>query len=122
MIPTIKHLFDLPLAASALATVGPVYQGGYKLENRIAVSIDQLCKSLRSVAKGAKPSHLLNRTQFMARWNEQRDFLGASSLAIDSEDFSDIPFSQLGGLGRAYELFGDSLTSILEELNARLAA
>ncbi|MCA9037565.1 MAG: hypothetical protein KDA91_20665 [Planctomycetaceae bacterium] len=46
----------------------------------------------------------------------------ASSLAIDSEDFSDIPFNQLGGLGRAYELFGDSLTSILEELNARLAA
>lgn len=59
---------------------------------------------------------------------EQRQWLDAikdhiaSSLAIDSEDFGDIPFNQFGGLGRAYELFGDSLTSILEELNARLAA
>ncbi len=59
---------------------------------------------------------------------EQRQWLDAikdhiaSSLAIDSEDFADVPFNQLGGLGRAYELFGDSLTSILEELNATLAA
>ena len=66
----------------------------------------------------------------MARWTEQRDLLDALkdhiasnlAIAIDSEDYSGIPFNQLGGLGRAYELFGDSLTSILEELNARLAA
>ena len=59
---------------------------------------------------------------------EQRQWLDAikdhiaSSLTIDSEDFDNVPFNQLGGLGRAYELFGDSLTSILDELNARLAA
>lgn len=46
----------------------------------------------------------------------------SSSLAIDSEDFADIPFNLPCGLGRAYELFGNSLTSILEEWNARLAA
>lgn len=125
---TRKHLFDLPLAALALATVGYGYQGGCEVEKRIAISIDPRCNSQRSLAKGAKPSHFLNRTQFVAKWNEQSNLLDgikdhiASSLAIDSEDFSDIPFNQLGGLGRAYELFGDSLTSILEELNARLAA
>ena len=59
---------------------------------------------------------------------EQRQWLDAikdhiaSSLTIDSDDFDDVPFNQLGGLGRAYELFGDSLTSILDELNVRLAA
>ncbi len=42
--------------------------------------------------------------------------------AIDSEDFAEVPFNQLGSAGRAYELFGDSLTSILDELNAKLAA
>ncbi|MBL8881249.1 MAG: hypothetical protein JNG88_19255, partial [Phycisphaerales bacterium] len=59
---------------------------------------------------------------------EQRKWLDAikdhiaSSLTIENDDFAEIPFNHLGGLGRAYELFGDSLTSILEELNARLAA
>lgn len=46
----------------------------------------------------------------------------ANSLSIDSEDFEYAPFSQLGGLGKAYQLFGDQLTTLIEELNARLAA
>jgi type I restriction enzyme, R subunit len=59
---------------------------------------------------------------------EQRQWLDAikdhiaSSLTIESDDFDDVPFNQFGGLGRAYELFGDSLNSMLNELNARLAA
>lgn len=59
---------------------------------------------------------------------EQRRWLDAvkdhiaSSLRIDQDDFAEVPFSQMGGLGRAYELFGDRLSSILEELNERLAA
>ena len=32
------------------------------------------------------------------------------------------PFSQLGGLGRVHDLFGERLPAILEELNGRLAA
>ena len=56
-----------------------------------------------------------------AQWmNAVKDHI-ASCRASDSEDFADVPFNQLGGLGRTYELCGDSLTSILEELNARLA-
>ena len=43
-------------------------------------------------------------------------------LSIDEDDFEYAPFSQFGGLGKAYELFGDRLPAMLEELNARLAA
>jgi hypothetical protein len=32
-----------------------------------------------------------------------------------------VPFNQIGGLGRAYELFGDDLTEMLEDLNLRLS-
>jgi len=46
----------------------------------------------------------------------------ASSLTIDQDDFEFAPFNQLGGLGKAHELFGDRLPVILDELNARLAA
>lgn len=59
---------------------------------------------------------------------EQRQWLDAikahiaSSLTIEREDFELSPFTQLGGLGKAYDLFGDKLNAILDELNARLAA
>lgn len=46
----------------------------------------------------------------------------ASSLAIEQDDLEEVPFNAIGGLGRAYELFGDNLTAILDELNTRLAA
>lgn len=45
----------------------------------------------------------------------------ATSLAIEQDDLNDVPFNQIGGLGRAYELFGEELSAILEELNSRLA-
>jgi type I restriction enzyme R subunit len=59
---------------------------------------------------------------------EQRKWLDAikdhiaNSLSIEQDDFDGVPFSQIGGLGRAYELFGDRLPVILEDLNASLAA
>ncbi len=46
---------------------------------------------------------------------EQRKWLDAiknhiaSSLHIEQDNFDDLPFNQMGGLGRAYELFGDGL-------------
>ena len=46
----------------------------------------------------------------------------AKSLTIEDEDFEYAPFSQLGGKGKAYQLFGDELPTILGELNGRLAA
>jgi type I restriction enzyme R subunit len=59
---------------------------------------------------------------------EQRKWLDAiknhiaSSLHIEQDNFDDLPFNQMGGLGRAYELFGDGLSGILEALNEGLAA
>ncbi|HVU85890.1 MAG TPA: DEAD/DEAH box helicase family protein [Pirellulales bacterium] len=46
----------------------------------------------------------------------------ASSLSIEQEDLDEVPFNQIGGLGKAYELFGDGLSALLDDLNARLAA
>ena len=42
----------------------------------------------------------------------------ASSLTIEQDDFEYAPFNQFGGIGRAYELFGDRLAAIMEELEA----
>jgi type I restriction enzyme R subunit len=59
---------------------------------------------------------------------EQRKWLDAiknhiaTSLHIDQDTFDDLPFNQMGGLGRAFELFGDQLGGILEQLNEGLAA
>jgi type I restriction enzyme R subunit len=46
----------------------------------------------------------------------------AASLNIEQDDLEEVPFNSIGGLGRAYELFGDKLMAILDELNERLAA
>ena len=46
----------------------------------------------------------------------------ANSLSIEQDDFEYEPFNQKGGLGKAYQIFGDELTVILQELNERLAA
>jgi len=46
----------------------------------------------------------------------------ASSLRMEQDDFEYAPFSQMGGVGKAYQLFGDRLLNILDELNERLAA
>ncbi len=46
----------------------------------------------------------------------------ATSLSIEPDDFESVPFNQLGGLGKAHQLFGDALERLLEELNDTLAA
>jgi type I restriction enzyme R subunit len=59
---------------------------------------------------------------------EQRQWLElirdhiASSLAIETDDFEYAPFAQHGGLGKAYQVFGQGLTPLLNELNEVLAA
>ena len=50
-----------------------------------------------------------------------------STVFSRNSDFSPAPFRlkavlRTCGIGRAYELFGDRLAEIMEELNARLAA
>ena len=46
----------------------------------------------------------------------------ATSLRITADDFEYTPFAERGGMGGAYRVFGDELSSILEDLNAELVA
>jgi type I restriction enzyme, R subunit len=46
----------------------------------------------------------------------------ATSLSIGVDDFELAPFNQKGGAVKVYQLFGQQLNGILEELNERLAA
>jgi type I restriction enzyme R subunit len=66
-----------------------------------------------------------NGTHFTAdqrAWLELiRDHI-ATTLSIEPDDFDYAPFSQQGGLGRAAQLFGSTLTPLLDELNEVLAA
>ena len=46
----------------------------------------------------------------------------AANLSVETEHFDLAPFAQQGGLGKVYQVFGDDLNKILEELNGVLAA
>ncbi|MBA7478963.1 hypothetical protein ES707_14391 [subsurface metagenome] len=46
----------------------------------------------------------------------------ATSLRIEMDDFEYAPFHEKGGPVKAYQLFGDELNEVLEELNEVLAA
>jgi type I restriction enzyme, R subunit len=46
----------------------------------------------------------------------------AGNLSIEKDDFEYTPFSQEGGLGKVYQLFGDDLDHMLDELNGVLSA
>lgn len=46
----------------------------------------------------------------------------AANLSIEPDDFEYALFAQEGGLGKVYQLFGDQLNAIIEELNEMLAA
>ncbi len=46
----------------------------------------------------------------------------ATTCSIEPDDFDYAPFNQRGGLGKAHQLFGAQLSSLLEELNQTLVA
>ena len=46
----------------------------------------------------------------------------ASSVSIEMNDFENVPFNQMGGIVKAYQLFGQELDNILAELNEAMAA
>jgi type I restriction enzyme R subunit len=55
-------------------------------------------------------------------WLERiRDTI-ASSLDVTRDDFAYAPFAERGGLGKAFELFGEELDPLLDELTQELAA
>ena len=45
-----------------------------------------------------------------------------ANVSIEVDHFDLAPFAQEGGLGRAYQVFGDNLNNTLDELNTVLAA
>ena len=113
------------LAALALAAVASRYPLGPNVDSQRTASTRPLHSSEPSLAKSAKPSHLLHRLQFVTQRSVQSQSWEAniaSSFAIDSVDYADIPFNHQGNIGRAYLLIGNSLTAILRELDARSAA
>ena len=60
-------------------------------------------------------------TEEQVRWLEAiRDHI-AGSVSMEMGDFQYAPFNQQGGLGKAYELFGDELEGLLQEMNTTLA-
>ncbi|MCA3029453.1 MAG: DEAD/DEAH box helicase family protein [Rhodocyclaceae bacterium] len=55
-------------------------------------------------------------------WLEMiRDHI-AANLGIEKEDFEFAPFAQQGGIGKVYQLFGNDLPKVLDDLNRELAA
>ena len=46
----------------------------------------------------------------------------ATSLSIEPQDLELSPFDHKGGLGRFYEVFGESYEEILMEMNIELVA
>lgn len=46
----------------------------------------------------------------------------ANSFHIEREDFETVPFAPAGGLGKMYQLFGNQMDSIIDEMNEALAA
>jgi type I restriction enzyme R subunit len=68
----------------------------------------------------AKTGTVFNEEQ-LAWLNLMRDQI-ATSLSIEPDDLDLAPFNQRGGLGKAHQLFGTHLLTMLEELNRTLAA
>jgi len=57
----------------------------------------------------------------LAWLNLIRDHI-ATAISIEREDLELSPFNQLGGLGKAHQIFGEQLPKLLDELNTVLAA
>ena len=90
-------------------------------------SDDELAPFAEQVEERFQGWLAMQETAGCAFTEEQRQWLKdikdhiAGSVSIDLEAFQYAPFSQRGGLMRAYTLFGEGLTALLEELNLALA-
>jgi len=96
---------------------------------RYAVHQDGELRPFKDVAYARFDKWLAAQEQNGRRFSdEQRQWLFAirdhiaASVSIESEDFELPPFSQWGGLGKAYKVFGADLQPMLEQLNEVLAA
>ncbi len=58
--------------------------------------------------------------QEQLNWLEKIKQHVSDSIEITQDDFEDTPFVQMGGLGKAFTVFGSSFSNILQELNIAL--
>ncbi len=71
---------------------------------------------------------LAQQTNGRAFTPEQREWLTmikdhiATSVAVGWDDFDNVPFSDKGGRVKAYNLFGQEMERVMDELNAALTA
>lgn len=106
-----KHIVDLvSLVRHAIDPESPLRPVGQAVEERFTAWLSE-----QQTAGG-------EFTEEQMQWLLAIKEHIASSLMIEQDDFEYAPFNQFGGIGRAYELFGNRLAEIMEELNARLAA
>ena len=61
-------------------------------------------------------------TEAQMQWLRMMKDYVANSFSIDKEDFDLSPFNAEGGLSKMWQLFGDDTDTIINELNAVLAA
>ncbi len=61
-------------------------------------------------------------TDEQRRWLEEIKDHIAASMSISTDDLDYTPFVERGGIGKAYEVFGDRLAPLLDELTGVLAA
>jgi type I restriction enzyme, R subunit len=105
-----KHLVDvIALVRHAIDPSTPLAPMGMTVEERYTEWLSEKAKAGITFTADQK------------KWLDAIKDHIASSLAIEQDDLEEVPFNTIGGLGRAYELFGDRLAPILDELNMRLA-
>jgi len=63
-----------------------------------------------------------NFTEEQLHWLEMIKDHIIGSLGIEKDDFDSVPFKPEGGLGKVYQVFGEELWVIMDELNEVLAA
>ena len=109
--------------------LGTAQRKAYNLATELTASAQNVMNAWQYTQDETRRQELAEQAtagvQFSA---EQRRWLDAikdhiaSSLSIERDDLDEVPFNQIGGLGRAHELFGERLPEILEDLNLTLAA
>jgi type I restriction enzyme, R subunit len=70
----------------------------------------------------AKQAGALKFTDEQMTWLRMIKDHIATSFHCDRDDLDYAPFDANGGLGKMYQLFGDEMDTILDELNEALAA
>jgi type I restriction enzyme R subunit len=106
-----RGLADLvALVRHAIQPAEPVAPVAERVEERYAAWLEEKTK----VGVKFRPEE--------RRWLDAIKDHIATALAIEQDDFADVPFSNMGGLAKVHQLFGDRLPKLLEEMNERLAA